>query len=389
MPNSRAFQNFICSCSVVALCVLLFASTSTAAIPQGGEGRQKDKQQEKDDDKKDDDEKDKDKKAGDEEPVVNTDSLKVEAPEVDPQFLRFEMWDGTVVSGVVSISAIDVETEFGNLEIPIERLVDFHPGLVSLPELRAKVDGLVEDLGSREFKTREDAHREIVKMGPLLTNMLPTLEDGGNAERKKHLVKIRQEIAALLEEEEDEDDFVPATGIHNGDQIQTPDFSIAGKILQEEFRVKSKIGDLKIMLSDVKRADRGVVAQSPVIRKTVYVSGQTFFQKKAISTKIRVNKGDRIDISASGVVQWTNWSQSSTPDGLSNQGQWNGLSNGSLAARIGSDGDVIGIGSDHEFKAKKSGILYLAVAMADNYANNTSYRFTGKFKAKVKVEPAP
>jgi len=258
-----------------------------------------------------------------------------------------------------------------------------------LPELRSKVEGLVEALGEREFKTREDAHRELVKMGPMLTNLLPTLQDGGNAERKKHLVKIREEIKALLEEEEDEDDFSAPTGINNRDKIQTPDFSIAGKIAQEEFQVKSKIGDLRIMLCDVKKADRGMAIKSPVMRKTVYVSGQTFFQKKATSTKIRVSKGDRISISASGLVQWTNWSQSSTPDGLSNQGNWNGLTNGSLAARIGSEGTVIGIGSDNEFTAKKSGILYLAIAMGDNYANNSSYRFTGKFKAKVKVEPAP
>ena len=324
----------------------------------------------------------------DSEPAVSTESLKSEDPQVDPQFLRFEMWDGTVVSGVVGVSAIDVETEFGNLQIPIDRLVDFRPGLVSLPELRDKIAGLVEQLGDREFKTRESAHRELVAMGPILVPMFSELDDGGDAERKKHLVKIKEEVNAMLDEEEEESSSNAGDGVASGDQIQTPDFAIVGKIVQSEFRVKSKIGDLRIMLSDIKRADRGMAIKSKVLRKTVSVAGMTFFQKKALSTKIRVAKGDKITITASGIVQWTNWSQTASPDGLPNQGNWNGISNGSLAARIGKDGTVVGVGSDHSFKAESSGILYLGIAMPDNYVKNSGYRWTGKFKAKIKVQPA-
>lgn len=319
-------------------------------------------------------------------PAISTESLKTEEPSVDPQFLRFEMWDGTVVSGVVGVSAIDVETEFGNLQIPIDRLVDFRPGLVSLPELREKVTGLVEQLGDREFKSRESAHRELVAMGPMLMQMFSDLDDGGDAERKKHLVKIREEVAGMLDEEEDDGSGRQAS-VTQGDRIETPDFAIVGKIVQEEFRVKSKIGDLRIMLSDIKRADRGMAVKAKVLRKSVSVAGSTFFQKKAISTKIRVAKGDKITITASGIVQWTNWSQTASPDGLPNQGNWNGISNGALAARIGTEGSVVGIGSDHSFTAERSGILYLGIAMPDNYVSNTGYRWTGKFKAKIKVEP--
>ncbi|QEG21151.1 hypothetical protein [Mariniblastus fucicola] len=326
--------------------------------------------------------------ADDEEHAVSTESLKPDSPLVDPQFLRFEMWDGTVVSGIVSIPAIDVETEFGNLQIPIDRLVDFRPGLVSLPELRAKVEGLVEQLGDREFKTRESAHRELVAMGPMLAGMIPDLDDGGDAERKKHLVKIKEEVEGMLDEDDGEEGVGSQQGISHGDRIQTPDFAIVGKIVQKEFQVKSKIGDLRIMLGDVKRSDRGVIEKSQSLRKTVSVPGTTFFQKKPLSTKIRLSKGDKVTITATGIVQWTNWSQSASPDGLPNQGNWNGISNGALAARIGSDGTVISVGSDHSFRAEKSGVLYLGIAMPDNYVNNAGYRWTGKFKAKIKVEPA-
>lgn len=325
---------------------------------------------------------------GDAEDAVSTESIKQEDPQIDPQFLRIEMWDGTVVSGIVGVPAIDVETEFGNLQIPIERLVDFRPGLISLPELRSQVESLVEQLGDREFKTRESAHRQLVAMGPMLAGMLSKIDDGGDAERKKHLVKIKEEVAAMIDEMEEEDDSDSRQSMMaQGDRIQTPDFAIVGKIVQEEFQVKSKIGNLRIMLSDVKRADRGVAMKSQALRKTVSVPGTTFFQKKPLSTKIRVSKGDKISITASGIVQWTNWSQTASPDGLPNQGNWNGISNGALAARIGSDGKVVSVGSDSTFKAERSGILYLGIAMPDNYVKNTGYRWTGKFKAKVKVDP--
>ena len=327
------------------------------------------------------------KQEDDAEPTVSTESLKQEDPQVDPQFLRIEMWDGTVVSGIVGVPAIDVETEFGNLQIPISRLVDFRPGLTSLPELRTQVEVLVEQLGDREFKTRESAHRQLVAMGPMLSAMLSKIDDGGNAERKKHLVKIKQEVAAMIDEMEDEDDGDSQQSMSEGDRIQTPDFAIIGKIMQEEFQVKSKIGNLRIMLSDVKRADRGIAMKSQSLRKTVSVPGTTFFQKKALSTRIRVSKGDRISITASGIVQWTNWSQTASPDGLPNQGNWNGISNGALAARIGTSGKVVGVGSDSSFKADRSGVLYLGIAMPDNYVKNTGYRWTGKFKAKIKVDP--
>ena len=390
--SQRVTRPQIRSFVLSALCLLLLSIVSTnsaIAMPVAIVPLQAEEEKETEEEKKKRLEKEKQEAEAkaEEEAAISTESLKQEAPEIAPQFLRFEMWDGTVVSGIVNIEAIDVETEFGRLRIPIDRLIDFFPGLRSLPEFREKVDQLVEDLGDREFKTRESAHRELVELGPLLLNLLPTLDDGGSAERKKHLVKIREEVEAIVEEATDELDEAPTKGISDGDRIQTPDFSIVGKIIQEEFQVKSKIGDLRIMLADVKRADRGVVLKAQTLRKTIYVPGSTFFQKKPVSAKIRVSKGDRISITASGVVQWTNWSQSSTPEGLPNQGNYNGLPVGSLAARIGKDGEIIGIGSDGDFTAKKSGILYLAVAMSDSYANNTGYRWTGKFKAKVKVSP--
>ena len=172
------------------------------------------------------------------------------------------------------------------------------------------------------------------------------------------------------------------------DLVVTPDFSIVGEILQKEFSLSSKYGELKIELGDVVLADRAVAKEVPIVRKSVTVPAMTFFQNKPKSTGIRVRKGDRILIRASGIVQWTNWNSSSSPDGVTNRNQWNGINSGTLTARIGNDNtNCIAVGSKSQIVAKANGVLFLGIAMRDSYANNVGYTWTGDYKANITVNP--
>ena len=135
-------------------------------------------------------------------------------------------------------------------------------------------------------------------------------------------------------------------------------------------------------------ANRSFQEVKTEIRKTIEVDGSAFFQNEPVSTRIRVNRGDKVLIRATGIVRWTNWSTSSGPDGISKQGQWQGMNCGCLAARIGDSSKYIKIGAKGEFTAKRSGVLYLGVAMRDNFANNNGYRWEGNYSAKVFVQPA-
>jgi hypothetical protein len=331
----------------------------------------------------DDEKQDENEAEEDETEVVDTQLFKKDPVAVPPRFLRFHMWDGSIVSGEVKIDAIDVTTEFGQLKIPINRIVEFRPGLESFPERAAKINKLVEELGAREFNVREQAHRALVAMGTEIRHEIYKFEDGGSAERKKHLTKIIAEIEELIEDMDESEDTAAIT---RGDMVKTPEFSVVGKIQQPEFAVISKFGNLRIFVRDIKKADRGETVQSEV-KKSVEIAAKAFFQKTPTNTKLRLNKGDKIRITASGVVQWTNWSTASTPAGIDNQGQWNGVNCGTLMARIGKSGPLIAIGSEETFVAKSSGVLYLGIAMRDNYASNNGYRWTGEYKAKISVTP--
>lgn len=327
------------------------------------------------------------KKPEDEGVVTDTKTIPNTAPQLPGNYVRFHMWDGSIVAGEVQVDGISVETEFGVLQVPIERIRKLYPGLDSFPEMNAKIVRLVEGLGDKDFDVREKSHRELSSMGMQIRNEIDKFDDGGSAERKKRLATIKQEINEALDEFEEEESPADRSMIR-GDSVETPEFEIVGKILQETFTINSKFGQLTVNLSDIKMAERSFEEKKETVKKNVTVGAEKFFQRQPVSTRIRVNKGDKISIKADGVVQWTNWSSSSTPEGLGNQGQYQGIQSGTLCARIGSNGKITKVGSKSDWTAKQSGILYLAISMQDNYLNQNSYRWTGEYKAKVQVKPS-
>ena len=336
-------------------------------------------------------------KEGNSESTLNTDDVVQPAgvlppkkqPEISKKFIRFHMWDGSIVGGEVKIDTITVRTEFGSLEVPVEDVKRFFPGLNSFPELTSKIKKLVEDLGDKDFEVREKSKRELETMGLQIRNELERFDDGGSAERKKRLIEIKKTITEELDSMEDELAKDPLNKpLIRGDRIDTPLFSVVGKIQQEEFVLTSKFGELTVKLAEVRMADRAFMNVPQTVTKKCDVDGHAFFQKNTHSTRIRLNKGDKVSINAEGIIQWTNWSSSSTPDGLSSQGKYKNIQCGMLCARVGTNGDLIKIGSKGSFVAKKSGNLYLAIAMQDSYANNSSYRWVGKYRARVEVKPA-
>jgi hypothetical protein len=357
----------------------------TAAVAQEIEivPVQEAQKQEEPAEKKDQEKEQEGAKEDDSAPMLETDAT---SNPPGPREVRLQLWDGSVLTGDLGIDSIHIDTKFGMLEVPVSNIQFLRPGLESIPELNEKLKNLVEQLGDKEFQAREQAHRELLAMGLSIRNQLRTFNDGGSAERKKHLQTLTEEIEELAE---DEDPSQAANGsLDVEDSITTGDFTIVGRIRENEFSLKTKYGDLKIQLKDIRAGDRtwGVTASS--VRKAIDIEATAFFQREPAKTRIRVKAGDRISIKASGSVNWASWgNMTSTPEGIGNQGQWNGMNCGALAARIGKSGDVIKVGEKAEFVAKSSGELFLGVAMQDNFANQEGYQWNGKYTARIVVEP--
>jgi hypothetical protein len=322
-------------------------------------------------------------KEDDSSPMLETDAT---ANPPGPREVRLQLWDGSILTGDLGIDSIHIDTKFGMLEVPVSNIQYLRPGLESIPELNEKLKNLVEQLGDKEFQAREQAHRELLAMGVSIRNQLRTFNDGGSAERKKHLQTLTEEIEELAEDEDPAQTANSSLDVE--DSITTGDFTIVGRIRENEFSLKTKYGDLQIKLKDIRSGDRTWGVTASAVRKAVDIDATAFFQREPAKTRIRVKAGDRISIKASGSVNWASWgNMTSTPEGIGNQGQWNGMNCGALAARIGKNGDVIKVGEKAEFVAKVSGELFLGVAMQDNFANQEGYQWNGKYTARIVVEP--
>ncbi len=328
---------------------------------------------------------------GQEEQAESTEQNEVVASPVaetrNPREMRLKLWDGTIISGDIGTSSLHVQTQFGMLDVPVSSILLVRPGLDSLTGLREEIEQLVEELGDRDFKKREQAVQRISKMGPMWRDYLAGLSDGGSAERKKHLQHLVEQLSEDLENWSND----PATNgssemLGKQDSITTGEFTIVGRVQEQEFDLTTRFGMLRIQLADIQSADRQWMQESETIRKSIDVGATSFFQNKPESTGLRVRKGDRISIRVSGSVLWASWGNlSSGPEGISNHGQWNSMNCGMLAATIGKSDEYIPVGSDHDFVAALDGELILGVAMQDSYAAQQGYQWNGKYTAKIVV----
>lgn len=305
--------------------------------------------------------------------------------DVDPELVRLNLTDGSIVSGKFTISHITVETEFGPLDVPITRIRRVVPGLESHASLYGRIRELIEDLASDDYKQRETAEQELFKMGPPVRAELELYRDDSSAERARRVKAI---LARLDELSEDDFGESEAETWIREDTIETVEFTIVGKVSPETFTVNNRFGTLTIDLDYITSIERG--EESEDVRKSLTVPA-TYLVHPTLqnfrSTGILVEKGDRVSVRADGrIVRSGSSSYFSTPSGNSRLQAYTSnpiIYGGTLVARLGKNGKVLKVGKGSNFTARQSGVLYFAIAMSQNYAR---YPFIGQYDLKVKVE---
>ncbi len=307
------------------------------------------------------------------------------ATKADAETLKIHLMDGSQIGGKLATRDIDVETAFGKLTIPVTAIVSLTPGLASHPQVGQDLDELIEKLGSPVFAEREAAQKALVAMGPSIRIKLVRVADDGDAERRTRLKAILEEFDQA--EEDAENDEQPVTPrLIERDTIETTDFTVVGKIVQQEFDIASQYGVLKVKLSDIRRVDRDTVSKQD-LQKTISVDGTNLVARGTKDTGIRVERGDKITFAADGTITMTPWGNQalSTPDGAPNYGWFvqNKIAGGTLVGKIGPQGNVFRIGSKHTLVADRSGILQLAVAMQGDPQNQ---QFPGEYRVRVRVK---
>ncbi len=323
-----------------------------------------------------------------EKPAEEPEITATPAPPINPKLVLLHLQDGTVIAGEMTINELSVATEFGELKVPLDKIRSITPGLASSPELAAKVQGLIDGLGSDDYKTREQSHKDLVAMGLKVHKLLEPYRNDENTERKRHIGEILKEFEELLGQDDEEEPSEANRPLIAKDMVVTEDFTIVGKISPAEFTVTSKYGPLSVQLADLLRANRprGV---KEVVRKSVQVPGDNLVQRSFKNSGIKVEAGDKITLKADGSIIMSPWGgdQSSGPDGGANFGWYipNQIYGGALVAKIGDKGTVFKVGTKHTFVAKSSGTLQFAVAMQHQYSQQ-GYNFPGNYNVRVNVE---
>ena len=309
----------------------------------------------------------------------------IAAKPLPPDFIMLYLMDGSVIAGRLSTKEIAVETQFGNLSVPVEKIKSLTPGLQSHPQLAKEVSGLIEDLGSGDYNDREKAQQSLIKMGPSIRGELERHQSDSDVERRNRVKAILTEFDALAEQFEIEDSPDAPPLLQQRDTIETTEFTIVGKIVPQSFAVKSPYGDLNVKLADIRKGERDS-SKDEEIRRSFTVDASHLTSRGPLNTSIRVGRGDVVTISADGTLTMTPWGNNavSTPDGAQNYGWFipGQIPTGALVGKIGND-NFTKFGSNTTFTAERSGVLQLAIGMQADYAQN---QFPGKYAVKVRVQ---
>lgn len=301
--------------------------------------------------------------------------------------IRLHLMDGAVIAGKLTVSEIDVETDFGKLTVPVARIRRLRPGLNSHPQLGNRLKELVEELGAVQFDRREAAQKELLKLGPATRAALEERQEDRDTERRTRIKAILAELDDREESAADDDDESAAGGAMSyQDSVETTDFTIVGRIMPKEFAIDSPYGRLNVKLSDIRTAERDIAGKQETLRKNLSVEGHFLVNAGLKDSQIQLAKGDKVTVSATGLITMTPWGNRafSSPDGAANFGwyQENQIANGALVAKIGDSGPIFKVGSKLAFTADRSGTLRFGVAMQQNHGNQV---FPGQYTLKVVV----
>lgn len=302
--------------------------------------------------------------------------------------MRLELMDDSVITGKLEIDVIVVQTEFGELKVPIARILSFTPGLDNHPQLHERINALIDQLGSTSAQERDAAQRALLGMGLTVKAQLQSFKTDKDYERRMRIKRILDELAEMADDEDDQESSGQSSpGLIALDTIETPDFIIVGRIKQKSFRVTSRYGPLLIKLADIRRVASPIQPTASALQKKISVEGRYIVQRQYKDSKVRVARGDKVSIKADGMITLTPWGSTafSTPDGTSRYGWYiqGKIPVGTLMARIGKNGTQFKVGSSHKFTARQAGTLQFGIAMHNSHTNQT---FPGKYTVRIKVQ---
>jgi hypothetical protein len=181
---------------------------------------------------------------------------------------QVDLVDGGRVVGPVVTEAVEIRTEFGLLRVPVGKLTEVTPGLVSRPDWLRRVDGLIDGLGDAKAEVREQAERALVEIGPRVQLAVETASRDEDFERR---LRARRVLRAIAESKR------RARAWPRQDVVMAAGQRFAGKIVGGEIEIEAVWGKVRMPIADVESLS------APASRKVVDLLGEIDVERDAVA----------------------------------------------------------------------------------------------------------
>lgn len=152
------------------------------------------------------------------------------------------LMDGSIIHGATTLKSLEVETAYGKLTVPLSDIARIRFGRLPNPELQSRIAKLIEQLGDRDFQSREAVSAELAKIGAPARKPLEAALRSTDAEVVTRAQQLLESVGA-------EQDAQPLA-----DEMDTREFSLRGRIKLDTLEVATPHGTLKIARKDLRTA---------------------------------------------------------------------------------------------------------------------------------------
>jgi hypothetical protein len=262
--------------------------------------------------------------------------------------------DGSVLKLTLLHESLEVATRYGKLVVPCGEIHKIDFGLRYPDGVLKEIDVAIEQLGHSDYRKREAASAELLRLGELAYPAARLAARSGNAEVARRAGKIVEELERRIPEEH--------LDLKPNDTIHTIDFTISGRLQLSALQAHSPyLGEVQVKLTDA----RGL--------RWLATPGETAFTLDAakhglpaanwFDTGLELSGGS-LSIRASGQVDLYPYGGErgaylASPDGARPGGRPTPFPSGALLGRLGANGREFVIGAKFDGTPPGAGRLYL------------------------------
>lgn len=268
----------------------------------------------------------------------------------DPKFVVF-LHDQTVLRSVtLQADAIDFATRSGKLRVRPADLRRLQFGYHVSAATAKRMEALAQALDGKDFKEREAAQAEFVRLGAAAHPFLKARLTGAGLEMTGRLNDALRQI----------EEIVPADRLNLPavDGLLSVDGNLTGQVGNEEIKVRADFGEATLKASQIRAIERLFEATATVAaEKSTGPDAWTETDLEIeFDTVVRITASGRIDLETAQPG-----TQTCGPDGLNRENPAQG-GPGVLMGRIGRDGPVFPVGKETAVRTgQQRGKLYLHI----------------------------